>query len=236
MRALWLPAQLRAFGLKVEVVPGWETRGNAVFDPAGVLAHHTASAPGKNAPSLNVVIAGRSDLPGPLCHVLLARDATCYVVASGRANHAGAGNWQGLTSNRELFGIEAENDGRGEHWSSGQLDAFQRCAAALLAHLGRGAQWCAGHKEYALPKGRKIDPTLDMPQFRAGVAYLLAHPPDVGDGDLTPEEHTMLKEALEGVNGLRSGKGFTDLSWLDAKLKAREDSIVARVVEALRKP
>jgi peptidoglycan hydrolase-like protein with peptidoglycan-binding domain len=45
--------------------------------------------------------------------------------------------------------------------------------------LGLGAERCAGHKEYALPHGRKTDPTLDMPSFRDAVAKLLigATPP-----------------------------------------------------------
>ena len=33
---------------------------------------------------------------------------------------------------------------------------------------------CCGHKEYALPKGRKPDPTFDMDDFRAQVAAIMA--------------------------------------------------------------
>jgi peptidoglycan hydrolase-like protein with peptidoglycan-binding domain len=45
---------------------------------------------------------------------------------------------------------------------------------------------CCGHKEYALPLGRKSDPSFDMVDFRARVAALLtgatpAPGPDIGD-------------------------------------------------------
>jgi len=34
-------------------------------------------------------------------------------------------------------------------------DAYQRGVAAILTHIGQGPEFCAGHKEYALPPGRK---------------------------------------------------------------------------------
>lgn len=235
-RALWLPARLKEFGCKVETVGGWEHRGADHLAPEGVLLHHTASAPGRNAPSLATVIHGRPDLPGPLCQVLLARDATCIVVASGLANHAGRGNWRGLTSNRQLLGIEAENDGRGEHWPARQLDAFQKATAAMLHHLGRGSEWAAGHKEYALPKGRKIDPALiDLDAFRRGVQHLLDAPPE---DDLTADEHDMLASLVKKIDavrgGVEGGDGFTSLKFLDDRLKQHEDAVVQRVVAALK--
>jgi peptidoglycan hydrolase-like protein with peptidoglycan-binding domain len=41
--------------------------------------------------------------------------------------------------------------------------------AAILQHIGQSADFCAGHKEYALPAGRKDDPSFDMAFFRASV-------------------------------------------------------------------
>jgi peptidoglycan hydrolase-like protein with peptidoglycan-binding domain len=46
--------------------------------------------------------------------------------------------------------------------------------AAILRHIGRGAEFCAGHKEYALPGGRKNDPSFDMEAFRSSVAAILS--------------------------------------------------------------
>ena len=123
-------------------------------------------------PSLGVVTNGRSDLAGPLCNVGLGRDGTCYVVAAGRAYHAGAGSWHGVTNgNSELIGIEAENTGLGEPWSEVQLDAYVRLCAAILKHVGADPIMAVAHREYCTPKGRKIDPAgIDMAAFRIRVA------------------------------------------------------------------
>ena len=40
--------------------------------------------------------------------------------------------------------------------------------------MGRGAKYCAAHKEYALPKGRKSDPVFDMAAFRNAVGNIMA--------------------------------------------------------------
>lgn len=171
-RATWLPQALARYGLDVRPTPGWDTRGSADFNPRGVVCHHTASAPGSNAPSLGVVTNGRSDLPGPLCNVLLARDGTCYLIASGRANHAGAGGWRGLTGNSSVLGIEAENNGVGEPWPAHQLDAFVRLCAAMCDGGGIDPANVCYHREWA--PTRKIDPAgpgiPDPNEWRARVA------------------------------------------------------------------
>src|SRR5262245_42022995 len=154
----WLPDVLLSAGLKVAEQPGWETRGRAEMGTVkGVMCHHTSGAMTGNMPSLGVVTNGRSDLPGPLAQRCLGRDGTFFVVAAGRCNHAGVGNWQGLTSgNSNFIGIEAENTGftagpKAEAWPAVQLDAYRRGVAAILKKIGANAIMCCGHKEYALP-------------------------------------------------------------------------------------
>jgi peptidoglycan hydrolase-like protein with peptidoglycan-binding domain len=139
------------------------------------MCHHTATnAPG-NMPSLRLLIEGRSDLAGPLAQLGLGRDGTFYIIAAGRANHAGAGQWEGIaTGNSSFIGIEAENDGVNESWPAVQMDAYQRGVAAILKKIGAGANMCCGHKEYASPQGRKTDPDFDMPAFRREVAAFLS--------------------------------------------------------------
>ena len=91
----WLATVLDNAGLKVAETPGWRSRGRADMPrPLGVMCHHTANPHSGNMPTLNMLINGRSDLPGPLCQLGLGRDGTFYVVAAGRANHAGLGRWQ----------------------------------------------------------------------------------------------------------------------------------------------
>lgn len=181
-----LPAALARFGLTVELVPGWETLGSASFTPRGSITHHTAGPSAGDRPSLNVCVNGRSDLPGPLCNVFLARSGVAVVVAAGRANHGGTGAWKGLSGNSLFFGTEAESAGRGD-WTPEQLRAYPRIHAAYHSLPGmNGADHCCAHREYATPPGRKPDPTgIDMAQFRADVAALLADP--TGD-DMTVDE------------------------------------------------
>jgi N-acetyl-anhydromuramyl-L-alanine amidase AmpD len=174
---IWLKEVLLNAKLKVAEVPGWEERTAGEMGPVfGVVCHHTAGPKHGNMPSLKVLVDGRPDLRGPLAQLGLGRDGTFYLVAAGRANHAGPGEWQGVTQgNRNLIGIEAENTGLpGDPWPAVQLDAYQRGVAAILKHAGLGALRCAGHKEYALPHGRKSDPTLDMPAFRKLVAKFMS--------------------------------------------------------------
>ena len=173
----WLPDVLKAAGLKVALVPDWANRGHGdVGHILGVLCHHTAGPKNGNMPSLGTITNGRPDLSGPLAQLGLGRDGTYYVVAAGKCYHAGAGNWQGVVNgNTNFIGIEAENTGRPNDfpWPDVQMDAYRRGVAAILTRLGRGVDWCAGHKEYALPRGRKDDPDFDMNAFRASVAAIM---------------------------------------------------------------
>lgn len=183
-RLEWLRAVLLDAGLKVAEVPGWETRGlRDAGDPKGVMCHHTGcGAVAGNMPSLGVVTHGRPDLRGPLAQLGLGRDGTYYLVAAGFAQHAGKGVWQGVvTGNTSFIGIEAENDGRldpeghpVEPMPPVQLDAYRRGVAVILKRIGANAIMCAGHKEFALPAGRKDDPLLDMDAFRVAVAGIMA--------------------------------------------------------------
>ena len=172
----WLPEVLEQAGLKVAETPGWRTRGRGEMGTVrGVICHHTATpnTHAANMPTLGLLVSGRVDLPGPLCQLALGRDGTFYVVAAGRANHAGAGRWEGLTAgNSGFIGIEAENSGRADDpWPPAQMDAYHRGVAAILRKIGAGANMCCGHKEWA-PR-RKADPSFDMPSFRSEVAALL---------------------------------------------------------------
>ncbi|HEX8480710.1 MAG TPA: peptidoglycan-binding domain-containing protein [Allosphingosinicella sp.] len=173
----WLPEILDEAGLKVAEQPGWLTRGHGPMGSVrGVICHHTAGPRTGNMPSLGVVTNGRPGLSGPLSQLCLGRDGTYYVIAAGRASHAGAGHWEGITSgNSSFIGIEAENSGRQDDpWPEVQKDAYRRGVAAILTRIGASSRMCCGHKEYALPAGRKPDPSFDMDDFRTDVAAIIA--------------------------------------------------------------
>lgn len=173
MYATWLADVLRAAGCTVVEAPGWKAAGvGSLATVSGVILHHTAGPTTGNSPSLSLVQNGRPGLAGPLSQLFLARDGTFHVLAAGRANHAGRGEWNGITAgNSRMIGIEAENAGTGKDpWPDVQMEAYVNGVAAILRHINAGSGMACGHKEYALPRGRKIDPTFDMDDFRAEVA------------------------------------------------------------------
>lgn len=216
-QALWLPDALRAHGLTVHEVTGWQSRGSVVFTPQGVVCHHTASAAGSDHPALGICVNGRSDLAGPLCNVLLARNGDCYIVASGRANHAGSGGWRGLSGNSSMLGIEAENNGVGEPWPEHQIDAYHRLCAAMCAGGGFGPDTVCYHREWT---SRKIDPAgpgipQDGNQWRAAVAAALNG--TGGFGTMTDKEITQLFiDAAEQAKAREALMLTTLVDYLDA--------------------
>jgi hypothetical protein len=177
-------AHLRRWGLKVEEKDGWRQRGRPYnFYPKGVIAHHTASnRDSGDFPSDNVVTTGRSDLPGPLCQILLGRNGTVRLIAAGYSNHAGYGGPEaGIPENMGntyTYGIEAENNGLGEPWPKEQLNAYYRLCAALLDWMKiNDVSKVFGHKEWTI---RKIDPAgIYMDKFRAEVKKALLQGPSV---------------------------------------------------------
>lgn len=132
-------------------------------------------------------------LPGPLAHFLLARSGDVHFIAGGLCNHAGAGKWKDITAgNKHMIGIEAENAGydhdiwntrngeaptgwgadrfrivhKADPWPETQMIAYAKLCAAIVLYYKLDVSDVAGHKEYALPRGRKSDPSFDMTEFR----------------------------------------------------------------------
>jgi hypothetical protein len=215
----WLATVLENAGLKVAEVPGWQNRGrpSPMRIVKGVMCHHTVGPRNGNMPSLNVLINGRSGLPGPLSQLGLGRDGTFYIIAAGRCNHAGTGNWKGETDGNGCFiGIEAENTGS-ESWPAIQLDAYRQGVAAILAHIGASAEMCCGHKEYRLPPGIKLDPhTINMDQFRSEVIAIIngtAPPPPLIPNKDAHDRPTLRRGATSNpkflVKEVQKKLGFT---------------------------
>lgn len=140
----------------------------------GVMIHHTVTK--GTARTVELCRAGYKDLPGPLCHGVIAKDGTIYVVGYGRTNHAGMGdrdvhnavmresyatrppapNGKDLDGNAHYYGFECENLGDGKDpWPAAQLDAIERAAAAICKAHGWTHRSVIGHLEW---QPGKIDP------------------------------------------------------------------------------
>jgi hypothetical protein len=227
----WLPEVLKEAGLKVAEQPGWLTRGRGDMGIVrGVMCHHTAGPLNGIMPSLRVVTNGRPDLSGPLAQLGLGRDGTFFVIAAGRANHAGKGNWRSITTgNSSFIGIEAENTGemtgpRADAWPQVQLDAYRRGVAALLKKIQAKEDMCCGHKEYALPLGRKSDPTFDMDDFRRQVSAIMA-------GQAPPP--TLIPAVdVEGRRTQRRDARGESVKLIQRKLGLNDDGVFGPATEA----
>lgn len=212
-RDLGLADRLRAQGLVVVEVDGWQTRGSATFNPRGSVNHHTAGPARGNSPSLGICINGRAGLAGPLCNVFQARDNTIYVVAAGRANHAGTGGWRGLTGNSSVYGLEVENVGTGaEPWRQDQIDTM------VLVHRAFGVdpELVCQHKEWT---SRKIDAAgIDGNDFRARIKGALPGGPAVPP-PTPPVTESGERTLRRGMSGPDVKAWQTILSGFDASIK-----------------
>ena len=155
-------------GVKYKKVSGWASRGHGTMGSIqSVIVHHTAGPKRGNSPSLNVVAYGRPGLSGPLAQLFLARDGTVYLVAAGISYHAGR-----VSSNRyansHAIGIEAEATGL-DSWPAHQIEEYAKLCKALCKEFGLSYSRVQGHKEVAVPRGRKPDPNFNMSSFRAKV-------------------------------------------------------------------
>ncbi|MGW0580484.1 peptidoglycan-binding protein [Streptomyces sp. NPDC002920] len=190
---------LKAEGVTVVEHAGWRTHnraGHGVWGPVnGVIIHHTVTSGTQN--SVDICWNGYTALPGPLCHGVIAKDGTVYLVGNGRANHAGSGDGDVLAAvvderatlpapnendtdgNVHFYGFECVNLGDGKDpWPAVQLEAMVRASAALCRAHGWSAHSVIGHKEWT---NTKVDPRgFTMASFRAAVAERLGTKPSAG--------------------------------------------------------
>jgi hypothetical protein len=228
-----LPDILRKHGLKVVEIAGWRDRGvDGSFNPVGVLCHHTAGHDDIGDPAddlayvKNVLVKGRADLRGPLCQLALSAEGVVYIVAAGRANHAGNAKASGTVSpgngNTLYIGIEAMNAGTGrDNWEKSQYEAYVLLCAVLSVEVtGNSVQTVRAHKETSVTG--KIDPagpiaylnekTFDMGKFRARVAAKMVdikRPPAPAPKPV--ESHTRWAVRKTGVHDAPNGKRLRDI-------------------------
>ena len=213
-----LPALLMKAGLTVVEISGWQTRcrpaSTGGFAPVGVLNHHTGSADriGDLADDLAyakwLANIGRADLPAPLVQLALSLEGTVYVLAAGRANHAGTARASGSVASgdgKSLYvGIEWMLSGLQEIPPQ-MMAAGAILNAVLLEILGSSVQAVSCHYQTSVtgkwdigdPHGISFDGhrVLDVPKFRAQVKRArraLNPPPPMPTSPLT-FQHTSLQ-------------------------------------------
>ncbi|MEV0781604.1 N-acetylmuramoyl-L-alanine amidase [Streptomyces sp. NPDC050423] len=187
MSASTFLAALKNEGLTVVQLDDWRTHNRnhkGSWGPVnGVMIHHTVTK-GTDA-TVRLCRDGHSDLPGPLCHGVIAKDGRVHLVGYGRANHAGLGdddvlraviaekglpavNEANTDGNRHFYGFECENLGDGKDpWPDVQLEAIEKAAAAVCRHHGWTSKSVIGHLEW---QPGKVDPRgFTMASMRARI-------------------------------------------------------------------
>jgi hypothetical protein len=178
--ATWLKAALSAdpfVAARLVEVSGWQSRGRPPaqfsFAPSGVIEHHTAcfAKVGHDPQScLNGILNGHSGVPGPISQLFISWTPLgtkytgsnlapkVYLVAAGRANHAGTGtySWGAPSGNGSSLGIEVCGPST---WPDEVIELRERVTAAICRNRSWPVSRIMTHHEYATPAGRKIDPS-----------------------------------------------------------------------------
>jgi N-acetylmuramoyl-L-alanine amidase len=135
--------------------PNQSSRGGVDID--AIVLHHTAS---------NSVESDLATLRSPAAEVsanfLIGRDGTIYelVPEENAAWHAGEALLHGRSDvNARSIGIEITNDGLGQTpFTPEQYRALRQLVPYLVAKYDIPIENIVGHKEVAIPAGRKADP------------------------------------------------------------------------------
>lgn len=243
---------LRDEGLKVVEVRSWRTHNRnhkGAWGPVyGSIVHHTVTS-GTSA-TVNLCYDGHSALPGPLCHGVIAKDGTIYLVGNGRANHAGGGdpavlakvrdesynasqvlvptkgNSNGTDGNYAFYGWECENRGDGKDpWPAEQYDAIVRAQAAICRAHGWTAKSVIAHKEWS---NDKVDPRgISIIDVRQDVAERLSHVASWSPGE---EDDVALSEDDKKwlVATIKAETGRAVAAWKNADIDSRDNYQVWR--------
>jgi hypothetical protein len=196
---------LKAEGVAVVEVGNWQTHNRNSKGPwgpvNGVMIHHTVTKGTAN--TVRIVRDGYSDLPGPLCHGMIAKDGAVHLVGYGRANHAGLGDPNVLAAvvaekappvdreasvdgNRHFYGFECENLGDNKDaWPDAQIEAIVRVIAALCRHHGWSARSAIRHLDWQPGKVDPRGPGMDWEKLLDRVTKRLA-----GDKPAAPKPTT----------------------------------------------
>lgn len=250
---------LREAGLKVVEVGNWRTWNRNHMGPwgpvYGVMVHHTVTE--GTAATVRICRDGHASLPGPLCHIVVAKDGTLHLVGHGRANHAGLGdddvlravmselsapavNENNTDGNRHFYGLECENLGNGiDPWPIAQLQAIEKASAAICREHGWSHQSVIGHKQWQVGK---IDPKgFSMDSMREQIRHRLESNSPEDDMTLTDDQikkiatatamatHSYRNKAANDKSMAETGKPIPDAYGYDVQTHSLAKSMAAQI-------
>jgi N-acetylmuramoyl-L-alanine amidase len=122
-----------------------------------IVVHHTA------IPTIDETIRLFLDTKSSVSsHYVLGRDGGIVQMVrdEDRAWHAGVSRWKGVDNcNDYSIGIEIVNRGDGsDPFSDEQYCSLSQLVGWLVSKYGIGRDMIVGHRDIALPPGRKVDP------------------------------------------------------------------------------
>jgi len=156
---------LRAVGLTVVEVRGWQTRarssGGFAANPLGCAWHHTAS---QTTPTNDTNWQYFYSDVRPIGNMTIMRNGEVWIGAAGAANTQGKGGPIQMSrgtipldgGNTRAWAIECANSGVGEPYSQATIDAYFKASNELNRRFGNKPTDVFTH--YAWTPGRKIDP------------------------------------------------------------------------------
>lgn len=239
-------AGLRARGVPVKFVAGWETRGNGQSSAyQGLIWHHTATGFAVNPPA--VLWNGRPDLRGPLCNTSGNSDGSVSIVAAHPANHAGASGGRSMgplprtgSFNRLVWGHEIVYPGT-VPMTAAQYRSATILGAVVSEILGRSnAEWCRAHGETSITgkwdPGRGNGVSYNFAQMRADTLAVMrggspAPGPSPTPKKVKPVIH--IEKLHKGANYLRipcmvgSASGIYGQAWVSITGQGGGDMTVA---------
>jgi hypothetical protein len=239
---------LRAAGLAVTELPGWQDRGESDgdFRPLGIIWHHDGMGLGYDSDPTNDdnVAQFMSQNGNNGAQIWIRRDGNVHLLASGRKWHAGTGaGWNAIPANDgNTYAVGIETDHTfGNPWPDAQVDAIITTSAVLAVQYGWDSANMCGHKEYA--PGRKPDPeSVDCGSWRARVAARMAElqthpdpvPPAPEDDLFTDEDRANLAALKADTEKIRSAL-FTPVQGVVDPATGKPSTAVVAIVAAMYK-
>jgi len=201
------------------------------WDPQGVMHHHTTGSAkllttaATQEQMLKLLRNGRSDVPGPLCHLAPAMvpgtgDALVWLIGWGNVNNAGMGSSKTLDlvragkyagqapgaddtdGNPYFWGFEYLHPGDSTPWPDALLEAGHRAACAICEAQGWSvSSWPGSNVEHREWTRRKIDRSWTG-DLRAAIRGTIEGGKDMAltDADVARIVRGMLDAAVDNLD------------------------------------